>query len=139
MKINKDKKVVKSIIIIIVFSICLGGIIWFFIHDSNQLKREPMFTKGVILEMFAGPKGGNNVRFEFYVNNTKYISSDGYSIKYDSFKIGDTCFVKYARSNPKNCRLVKTVINGNNVIKIKRLHPSVQPDAPLPGWNLYIK
>jgi len=121
MKKFENKEIVKSIKIIIVFLFFLGGIIWFYIHDSNQLKEESMYTKGVITGTFAGAKVESLVRFEFYANNNKYISSDGYSIRDDEFNIGDTCFVEYAKTNPKNCCLVKVVVGGNKVIKIQRL------------------
>lgn len=124
MKENEKKEVKKSLIIFFAFICCLGGIIWFYIYDYNQLKEEALYTKGVITETFAVAKGGNLVRFEFYVNNIKYISSDGYSISDDQFDIGDSCFVRYARTNPQNCRLVTISIRGNKVIKIQRLYHS---------------
>ena len=120
MKKDVNKETEKSIKIIIVFLLCLGGIIWFYIHDSNQLKKESMYTKGVITETFAGAKVESLVRFEFYVNNIKYVSSDGYSIRDDKFEIGDSCFVEYAKNNPTNCHLVKITIDGNEVIKIQK-------------------
>jgi hypothetical protein len=120
MKENEKKEVKKSLIIIFAFICCLGGIIWFYIYDYNQLKEEALYTKGVITETFAVAKGGNFVRFEFYLNNIKYISSDGYSIRDDQFDIGDSCFVRYARTNPQNCRLVTIFIGGNKVIKIQK-------------------
>jgi len=123
MKKIENKEIIKSIKIIIVFFLFFGGIIWFYIHDSNQLKEESMYTKGVITGTFAGAKVESLVRFEFYVNNIKYTSSDGYSIRDDMFEIGDSCFVEYALTNPKNCRLVRVVIRGNKVIKIQRINP----------------
>ena len=138
MKKDKNKEIVKSIKIIIVFLLCLGGIIWFYIHDSNQLKEESMYTKGVIIETFAGAKVESLVRFEFYVNNIKYISSDGYSIRDDMFEIGDSCFVEYAKTNPKNCHLVKIIINGNKVIKIQRLNPPKEDSTDYPPNLKYL-
>jgi len=121
MKKNEKKEVIRSIIIIVVFLTCIGGIIWFYINDSNQLKKESMYTKGIITEKFAGAKVESLVRFEFYVNKIKYIGSDGYSIKYDVFDVGDSCFVMYARNNPRNCRLIRITVDGNKVLKIQRL------------------
>lgn len=123
MKKDDNKENVKYITIIIIFLLCLGGIIWFYIHDSNQLKEESMYTKGVITETFAGAKVESLVRFEFYVNTIKYVSSVGYSIKHDVFDIGDSCFVEYAKTNPKNCHLVRITVGGNEVLKIQRLNP----------------
>jgi len=135
---NEKKEVAKSLKIIIVSIFCLTGIIWFYIHDSIQLKKEARNTKGVITETFAGAKVESLVRFEFYANNIKYISSDGYSIRDDEFNLGDTCFVEYAKTNPKNCHLVRITINGNKVIKIQKLNPQKEDSIFYPPNLKYL-
>jgi len=138
MKKDENKEILKSIKIIIVFLLCLGGIIWFYIYDSNQLKEESTYTKGVITETFAGAKVESLVRFEFYANKIKYVSSDGYSIKYDVFDIGDSCFVEYAKTNPKNCHLIRIAVGGNEVLKIQRLNPPKEDSIYYPPNLKYL-
>ena len=120
MKDEKRKEVFKSQIIIIVFLLSIVLIIGYYVYDANQLKQEPIYTKGLIVGKFSGTQGQSNVRYEFYVNNVKYISSCGYSYKYDDIDIGDTCFVVYAQSNPQNCKLLKIMYRGQSIIKLKK-------------------
>lgn len=120
MKDEKRKEVFKSQIIIIVFLLSIVLIIGYYVYDANQLKQEPIYTKGLIVGKFSGTQGQSNVRYEFYVNNVKYISSCGYSYKYDDIDIGDTCFVVYAQSNPQNCKLLNIMYRGRSIIKLKR-------------------
>ena len=120
MKDEKRKEVFKSQIIIIVFLLSIVLIIGYYVYDANQLKQEPIYTKGLIVGKFSGTQGQSNVRYEFYVNNVKYISSCGYSYKYDDIDIGDTCFVVYAQSNPQNCKLLNMMYRGQSIIKLKK-------------------
>jgi len=89
-------------------------------HDAKQLKEEPVFTKGVITEKYSGTQGQSYVRYEFYVNKIKHISSQGYSFRHDNIEIGDTCFVVYARSNPENSKLVEKIDRGKSIIKLQK-------------------
>jgi len=103
-----------------VFLVSIVFIIGYYVYDANQLKQEPIYTKGLIVGKFSGTQGQSNVRYEFYVNNVKYISSSGYSYKYDDIDIGETCFVVYAQSNPQNCKLLKIMYRGQSIIKLKK-------------------
>ena len=124
-KIDK-KEVTKSLIILGVFLLYLAGIIGFYVYDANQLKKEAMCTKGVIIGKFSGTQGQSNVRYEFNVDNVKYVSSCGYSFKYDIVDIGDTCFVIYARENPKNNKLTEIMYKGKSILKLQKLNSSIK-------------
>ena len=120
MKNEKKKEALQYQIIIIVFLLSIVLIIGYYVYDANQLKQEPIYTKGIIVGKFSGTQRQRRVRYEFYVNNVKYISSYGYSYKYDDIDIGDTCFVVYAQSNPQNCKLLKIMYRGQSIIKLKK-------------------
>ena len=122
MKNEKKKEIFQYQIIIIVFLLSIALIIGFYVYDANQLKQEPIYTKGLIVGKFSGTQGQSRFRYEFYVNNVKYISSYGYSYKYDDIDIGDTCFVVYAQSNPQNCKLLEIMYGGRSIIKLKKMY-----------------
>ena len=122
MKNNETKEALQYQISIIVFLLSIVLIIGYYIYDANQLKQEPIYTKGLIVGKFSGTEGQSNVRYEFYANNVKYISSNGYSYKYDDIDIGDTCFVVYAQSNPQNCKLLEIMYGGRSIIKLKKMY-----------------
>jgi len=116
--INSKKHRTDLIIIVILFSLFLCC--YFYSRfQSHQLDKEDEYTSGIIIGYQGVAKGDCNVKYSFYVNSVKYTSSSGYSIQYDKFSIGDTCFVKYARSNPINSELIKINVNGHKVIKCK--------------------
>lgn len=102
------------------FLLSIALIIGYYVYDANQLKQEPIYTKGLIVGKFSGTQGQSRVSYEFYANNVKYISSYGYSYKYDDIDIGDTCFVVYAQSNPQNCKLLNIMHRGRSIIKLKK-------------------
>ena len=130
MEKSEKKELIKFLKIIIPFILCVSYIIWFCINDATQLKKEPQYTKGVIIKKYTGPHGQSQVKFEFFVNKIKYTGDGGYSYSYDYFEIGDTCFVLYERNNPKNHKLIETKIEGRSIIKIKRSR-KIETIAPL--------
>ena len=117
---NEKKEALQYQIIIIVFLVSIVFIIGYYVYDANQLKQEPIYTKGLIVGKCSGTQGQSNVRYEFYVNNVKYVSSCGYSYKYDNIDIGDTCFVVYANTNPQNCKLSEVIYRGRSIIKLQK-------------------
>lgn len=127
MKIRDSKKNTKSNfkkyrsdLLVISFFIILFLFFYIYSHYSTrQLEAEATCTKGIISGL-KGVRGGWDVEFYYFVDGVKFISSDSYSIKYDRFSFGDTCFVKYARSNPENCKLENVNIDGHKVLKLKR-------------------
>ena len=120
MKNDGRKEIFKYQISIIVFLLSIILIMGYYVYDANQLKQEPIYTTGIIVGKFSGTQRQSNVRYEFYVNNIKYISSYGYSYKYDNIDICDTCFVVYAQSNPQNCKLLQIMYGGQSIIKLKK-------------------
>ena len=116
---KNSKKYRTDLIIIAILSSFFLCCYFYSLFQSHQLDSDNEYTTGIIVGYQGVAKGDCNVKFCFYVNNTKYMSSSGYSIKYDKFSIGDTCFVKYARSNPINSELVKINVSDHKVIKYK--------------------
>ena len=114
------KKLRNSLISILFGSLLFGGCFVYYRYLTLQIETDSAVTKGIIIGYQGISRGDCNIKFEFIVSGVRYVSSVGYSIKYDRFSFGDTCFVKYARSNPENCKLVTMEVDGHTVLKLKR-------------------
>ena len=125
--LSNSRKHRTDLIMIVIFSLLFLCCYFYSQFQSHQLDTENEYTTGIIVGYQGVAKGDCNIKFCYYVNNVKYTSFSGYSIKYDKFSIGDTCFVKYARSNPVNSELVKIDVNGHKVIKYKPMIRKITP------------
>jgi len=114
------KKLRNSLISILFGSLLFGGCFVYYRYLTLQIETDSAVTKGIIIGYQGISRGDCNIKFEFIVSGVRYVSSEGYSIKYDRFSLGDTCFVKYARSNPENCKLETIDVNGHNVLKLNK-------------------
>ena len=120
-KNNPHTKELRNSLISILFGILLfGGCFVYYRYLSLQIETDSAVTKGIIIGYQGISRGDCNIKFEFIVSGVRYVSSEGYSIKYDRFSLGDTCFVKYARSNPENCKLVTMEVDGHTLLKLNR-------------------
>ena len=109
----------------LIFGLLFFGIIisvsyLFYQHDRRELKYNSKEIEGVIIGL-KGVRGGWDIKFQYVVEGVKYVSSDSFVVNLDKFSVGDTCFVLYAVSNPENCKLVRNNLEGNQVLKLKKM------------------
>jgi hypothetical protein len=101
-------------------SLC-AALIFFAIRNPGEerLNKEPIFTKGIVLNTSIGIKSRHYVKYRFTVNGCPYFGNDIYRPENEPLqpKCGDTCEVVYAGSDPNIHKMVR---NEDKSLKIKR-------------------
>ena len=82
----------------------IGFLLFIGLKRSYNLKRNPMYTIGVI-KRIEGSKGGPGIIYEYHVNNKLYSAINDISYK-DMKLIGKRYFVKFYKKNPKASELL---------------------------------
>ena len=94
------------IIIVIVLVLILIGQM-----QGNALKKNPCYTKGVIIKIDTGSRGSMYLFFIFFVEGKQYESSVSISFC-RSCKPKDSVLVVYQKDNPDNNGLVHQLPKG---------------------------
>ncbi|SDD37339.1 hypothetical protein [Williamwhitmania taraxaci] len=111
----------KPLVILLGFGIPLAAVmVYGFLGLSKrktQLNHEPVYGIAIIVEKYKGPKSRGSIRYTFVNNGKVYEGHGRYLPHLEIVNIGDTCEMVYARTNPKNSRLLE---DENGLLKIRR-------------------
>ena len=93
-------------------------------QDERKIQREPVYTSGVIVSTYVGIKSRNMVKYQFKANGAFYYGDDRYYPKRELVKVGDTCEVVYAKSDPN---IHKALRNNDKTFKIRKTISARKP------------
>ena len=82
----------------------IGFLLFIGLKRSYNLKKNPMYTIGVIKKI-EGSRGGPSIIYEYHVNNKLYSAINDINYK-DMKLIGKRYFVKFYKKNPKTSELL---------------------------------
>ncbi|WP_053181346.1 hypothetical protein [Sunxiuqinia dokdonensis] len=120
------KEIVKLILIAIPL---IGFIAYGFIvvnKENKKLEKDPAHTYGIIIKKYIGAKARDYVKYEYKINGQIYLGDKNYMPHKELIRIGDTCEVIYAKSDPEISKLIE---NDDGTIKIRKSNE-------LKGFNL---
>ncbi len=83
---------------------------------QKELKENPVFCKGFIIDIYVGTKARDFVKYEFMVNDKRFIGHQEYYPKIDKVEIGDSCQIVYAKTNPD---INEILTNSDKTLKTK--------------------
>lgn len=95
------------IIGIICIILLVAGVLYSY-NLKDRLSENSGYTKGVIVDKRYPWKGLPYIIYSFEIDKVRYRGSNRYSYHLQEIKIGDTCYVKYERSDPTNNNLLRS-------------------------------
>ena len=111
------KEIIKLILILIpLVAFITYGLIGLNIR-KKKLEKEPTYTYGIIIKKYVGAKARDYVKYEYEVNGQIYHGDENYMAHKELIKIGDTCEVVYAKSDPDISELIE---NEDGTIKLRK-------------------
>jgi hypothetical protein len=109
----------KEIVQLIFIAIPLIGFIAYGLivinREDNKLEKVPAYTYGIIKKKYVGAKARDYVKYEYNINGQIYLGDKNYMPHKELIRIGDTCEVIYAKSDPGISKLIE---NDDGTIKI---------------------